>query len=171
MLGVYFIDLPVYRLPREEYDAAIDEHVRQRIQGLDDADTTLTQSFLARNPHVEAQWRHAARVEFGGEWKYNEIIGFIEMHFLGRQIRGEYWQVSSKRITRTRRKLFKHQTWNLANELKIPERATNAAIYDLVKGYVAACSRALKGRYIDTSRLEQIGSYVDWVSLVASQAH
>ena len=41
--------------------------------------------------------------QFGGAWKYNEIIGYIRLHFLGNQIRGEYWGVKAMCQVRTRR--------------------------------------------------------------------
>jgi hypothetical protein len=33
-------------------------------------------------------------MRYGGPWNFNEIIGFIRLHFLGSQIRGEYFAVT-----------------------------------------------------------------------------
>jgi hypothetical protein len=107
---------------------------------------------------------------YGGAWEYNEIIGYIQLHFLGSQIRGEYWQIKEKKIRGTRRKIFEYRTWKLAPEINIPSGASNSEIYALVRKYLNDCAKELKGRYIDVSRLEAIAPHVDWRGLLNSRS-
>ncbi len=44
---------------------------------------------------------------FGGQWEYNEIIGFLKFYVSGNtQIRSEYFETDSKRKVKTRKKIF-----------------------------------------------------------------
>ena len=103
---------------------------------------------------------------YGGSWQYNEIVGWVQLFFLGSQIRGEYWGVDAKRITRTRKKQFEFKSLKLVPEIDIPHAATNSEIFGVVQDYLSECQKKLKHRYIDTSRLELIGPYVDWRRLI-----
>lgn len=88
------------------------------------------------------------------------------MYILGDQIRGEFWRVKAKRIVRSRKKVFEYDTWKLVPEIDIPEEANNVEIFCLINEYLSDCKKELKGRYIDTSRLDIIGPFIDWRSFV-----
>lgn len=111
------------------------------------------------------QIREHAKVNFGGPWQYNEIVGYIRLHFVGSQIRGEYFAPNTSRIVKTRKRVFWLQTHKLAPEVSIPLTATSGQIFDLIKDYVDACKRELPRRYIDASQLMRLGPFVDWKGL------
>jgi hypothetical protein len=102
---------------------------------------------------------------FGGCWKFNEIIGYIRLHFLGTQIRGEYFGVKKKRIVKTRTKTLEYRTWKLAPEIEVPDEATDSDIFTFVMEYIADCKKELPRRHIDTELLEAMGPYVRWREL------
>lgn len=157
---VEFYDLPVYRLPAEDYERRVDEFVESYINA------ESMRDFYERNPGQATAARDRWRRHYGGAWQYNEIIGFIRLHFLGTQIRGEWWSVNATRITKTRHKQFEWQTHKLVPEIDVPGGATSAEIYDLITEYLDDCRRQLRGRFIDSSLLEKVGPYVDWRSLL-----
>jgi len=166
MAIVYFLDLPVYRLSRERYQAECVEYAEKIIYTGTPAQREVLNRYYAENPEQESSFRDCVQQLYGGAWEYNEVIGQIQLHFLGSQVRGEYWQMKGKRIQRTRRKTFEWQTWKLVPEMHIPDSATNAEILTIVRQYVSACGKELKHRYIDSRRLEAIGPYVNWRKLM-----
>jgi len=99
-------------------------------------------------------------------WRYNEIIGYLRLYFLGTQVRAEYWRVNRKRIVRTRRKIFQFWTWKVAPETELPVNGSSAEIYKAVQEHVESCRAALKGRFVDTRQLTTIGHYIDWRALL-----
>ncbi len=99
----YFFDLPVYRIPEDRYYKERDEYV----------DRLMTRPTTSLNPSTEgrlSQQDEAMRSHlfdsYGGVWRYIEIIGYVRLHLLGTQIRGEYWRVNKKRIVRARNKVL-----------------------------------------------------------------
>jgi hypothetical protein len=124
------------------------------------------QEFHKRYPGHKLLYEECLIKNYGGQWDYNEIIGFIRLHFVGRQIRGEYHGLDSKRITKTRKKLFTFKTWKLANEIDIPINSNNNEIFSIICDYIKDCEKELKKRYIDSTLFKVIGPHVDWVSLM-----
>jgi hypothetical protein len=128
----------------------------------------VKRQFYERNKDSAILFRDYLENKFGGAWNFNEIIGFIRLHFLGSQMRGEYWQVKAKRICKTRNKIFQYRTHKLAAEMWIPVKATNSQIFSLVIKYLEYCANELKGRYIDTVLLQKMGPHIDWRNLLNS---
>jgi hypothetical protein len=163
MGDIYFFDLPVYRLPYETYNADQDREVAEQISNM-----------KRGNPGYEPP--EATKLGIGqhqhekyGPWRFNEIIGYIRLHFLGSQIRGEYFSAEKKRNPLGRHRVFTYRTHKLAPELSIHPTisATNAEIFEAVKQYVVACKKELtKGRVIDDSILMTIGPHMDWRGLL-----
>ena len=94
------------------------------------------------------------------------LSGYIRLHFVGMQVRGEYWSTGAKRTVRTRKKIFEWKTWKLAPETDIPVEADSAEIFRFVLEHVAQCRSELKGRFVDTESLERLGPYLNWRALL-----
>jgi hypothetical protein len=155
----YFFDLPVYRLPESDYVEDQDRYVEEQI---DRAGGTT------RDADIQRGIREHARKSYGGPWRYNEVIGYIRLHFLGSQIRGDYFVVQAKRIVKTRRKIFWKVSHKCASEIEIPRDATSDAIFGVIHSYVDRCRQELGGRCIDDSDLTTLGKYIDWRGLYES---
>lgn len=165
MTDIFFYDVPVYRLFEAEYYRQREEFIEKTLYPPSDPLTATTRRALkAKDPNAEDFMRDHLAKAYGGPWRFNEIVGFIRLHFLGAQIRGEYWATEAKRIVRTRHKVFEWKTWKLAPERELPANATDAEIFAAVKGYLLACEKELKGRFIDRELLEVIGPRLDWRS-------
>jgi hypothetical protein len=160
--NIYFCDLMVYRLPREQYYSERERYVEKIM-----FPTEAHRQFYHGERSRGVAFKDHLVESYGGCWEYNETIGVIRLHFLGSQIRGEYFGVRARRIVRTRYKVFKYKTHKLAPEINIPGEATNAYIAGLVRQYVDDCRRELDNRYIDTEVLDRIAPHVDWRGLLS----
>jgi hypothetical protein len=142
----YFFDVPVYRIPAVQYNRERDAYI----------EANLNQNAGIRD-HL---WN-----SYGGCWQFNEIIGYIRLHFVGTQVRGEYFGVNGKRIVRTRTLTFAHLTHKLVPEVEIAHPITSASILAAVKVYLDNCKKELPRRYIDTELFEAIANHLDWHAL------
>ena len=154
---VYFHDLPVYRLPEEAYHASRDKFVADFV-----ADTVRNS-----NPKPEPVKRLTDNIkqhdyDKHGPWRFNEIIGYVRLHFLGSQVRGAFFSVSRKRLVLTRQKTLVYQTHKLAPEHQVPRDATNEQILQVITEYVDACRKEKPRRYFDDSWLRTVGPFIDW---------
>ena len=167
----YLMDLAVYRLSEADYYRQRTAFIEERLYPNDDPLTAETRRKLkAKDPNSDAFIVDHCENLYGGAWCYNEIIGFIDLHVFGTQVRGEYWRSGEKRIIRTRKKLFKFQTWKLGGEMDLPMNGTNAEIFAVIREYVRRCELELKGRHVDTRSLDLLGPFVDWNSFLRQSA-
>lgn len=159
------MDLPVYRLPEDRYYADRNAYVDEVMTKHPLPTTPRNPSTASNLTSSDAAMRDHLFESYGGAWNYNEIIGYLRLHFLGNQIRAEYWKVDRKRIVRTRRKVFTFWHWKLVPEDDVPMSGTSEEIYQAVLAHVEACKRELRGRFVDTSTLAALGPYIDWRAL------
>jgi hypothetical protein len=157
---LYFLDVPVYRLEREKYYSERTEFVDKTMYPDEDARKHY-------ESHYDSKVRFQDHLEtsFGGCWEYNEIIGYIRLHFLGSQIRGEYFAVNAKRIIRTRKKIFTYRTHKLAPEESISFLTSSAEIADAISRYIETCATELPNRYVDRSVFDAVARHVDWLGM------
>lgn len=161
----YFIEIPVYRIPEKQYSVELENYINKHLNSGTPQDVAFMQKTLKESPNLKLKFKEILKDDYGGNWKYNEIIGYIRLFFLGTQIRGEYWGTKAKRKRRTRKKFFEYKTWKLAPEIELHWETESSAIFAKVLEYITACSKELKGRYIDVRPLMVIGPYVDWMTL------
>ncbi len=162
----YFLDLPVYRLPEDEYyekrSTYLDSAVKKRRLSITPSSPSIAKRLAGREDKIREHLRNTS----GGAWRYNEIIGYVRLHLFGSQIRGEYWRVNVKRIRRTRIKhILELQAYKLAPETELPTTGSNNEIYLAILEHVDDCRKILKKRYLDAEQLTTIGPYVDWRAL------
>lgn len=143
----YFFDLPVYRIPRERYYQEREAFLIKNSSSSDDSSIR----------------DHLQRV-YGGPWEYNEIIGYIKLHFLGTQVRGECFAIRRQRLVRTGRKLLEFQTWKLAPEMSV-NAESNGTILESICNYIDACGREIPRRHIDTELFDALAPFVNWKAL------
>lgn len=140
----YFFDLPVYRIPRGRYYQEREAFLSKNSSSNDDS----------------AIREHLQRV-YGGPWEYNEIIGYIKLHFLGTQVRGEYFAIRRQRLVRTRRKVLEFQTWKIAPEISVNEESSGTILQSIYT-YIDACGREIPRRHIDTEMFDALAPFVNW---------
>ncbi|MEI6545123.1 MAG: hypothetical protein WCL60_16530 [Methylococcales bacterium] len=163
----YFFDIPVYRLPEDRYYRERDKYIEGMIYPEGSPFNEAMRTKEAADPHHNIAFRDHLQRTYGGCWRFNEIVGYIRLHFLGSQVRGEYYGVRKQRIVRSRTKTLEHQTWKLAPEIDIPYPHTNDGIFETARNYLEACRKELPGRYVDTELFEVVGKHVNWCDLFA----
>ena len=158
----YFFDLPVYRLPEAEYYEQRSRYIDRVLFPPNAPNLKARRDYAAQHPSAnESISAHLAHT-YGGAWIYNEIIGFIQLHFLGTQVRGEYYAVKAKRIVRSRHKTLEYKTWKLADKIDIPYNASSRQVLAKVREYIEACKAELPGRFIDTAKFEALAPFINW---------
>lgn len=160
ILDDYFIVIPVYRLEKEKYSKQMQEHIDNNFN--DDSD--LIKQAYENDPELKIQWESHFRKSYGGAWEFNEIIGHVKLYFFGSQIRGEYWAVNAKRITRSRKKQFEYKTHKLSYALSIRDKSS-IGILTTLREYIANCQKELKSRHLDTREFETLAPHINWESL------
>jgi len=154
----YFFVVPVYRLQEEKYYSEMNSDFEKQIsEAWDD-------SFRQNNPDLVRGWQQHHRSSYGGDWEFNEIIGYIKLYFMGTQVRGEYWSTIPRSKIRTRRKLFEYKTHKLYVECEVRE-TTNEGVLSAVHEYLIGCKKQLRNRYVDLREFDALKIHLDWKSL------
>jgi len=150
----FFFDIPVYIKSEGKYSRELTNYIDKNLN----KNNTVDIQMLFREEYVN---------RFGGHWRFNAIIGYIRLHFLGTQVRGEYYSLYAKRITRRSKAPFKNITHKLAPELEIGVSKDSEYVCSRVLEYLALCSneKLLKGRHIDLSMFNTLKSHINWSSL------
>ena len=101
--------------------------------------------------------------EFGGEWKYNQIIGYLVFYIVHSQINCAYYKGFNKKAMRKGKKEFnifddKVSTITLKNSYN------NAKIIESINWMIKHCKGQDKfqKRYIDTKIFDNILQFIDW---------
>ena len=160
----HLFEIHVYRLTEEAYSKKQNEYVIKQV-GDYDSEKLLFQSVKpeggeeARRKINEASYWFG---EFGGGWRYNEIIGYIRVYKYGSQVRAEYWQNDVKRIVKTRKKKFVTKNRKLVPEISIK----NGDIGEAIELCVNECKNKLKNRYLDLGTYDLVLRHVNWKSVL-----
>ena len=85
-----FFDLPIYRLSKDDYFRQRQQYVEEVIDYADGRNE--------RDPDIVRQMESHANGIYGGQWIYNEIIGFVRLYFDGSQVLGAYFRTNAKRL-------------------------------------------------------------------------
>lgn len=139
-------ELPIYRLKEDDYNESLREHIE-------------------KNSPMSAGY---SRKVYGGDWQYNEIIGFLRFYVSGkRQIRCEYWQTDAKRKVRTQKKQFIMTSDSYCAQNFNP-LASNEDLKTTIISCINHCKGQLnKNRYVDERLFRGTFDYIDWSSLLA----
>lgn len=143
-------EIPVYRLSEDDYYEKMRNHISQANQG---KDYPIDEGYL--------------RKEYGGEWRYNEIIGFLRFYRYGQnQIRCEYWETDAKKKVRTRKKQYSQVSDSYCAE-KFSPNSSNEKLSQTMKSAVEHCEQRLKRRVLDRELFDATVDLVDWKSLLS----
>lgn len=165
----YFFDVPIYRISESQYYRERDAYIEGELFPKDSPYVDVLRAADKADPSRNVAISDHFRRSYGGCWQFNEIIGYIRLHFLGSQVRGEYYGVNKKRIVRTRTKTLEYRTWKLAPEVEVPQPITREGVLAAVREYLEDCKKELPKRYIDTEQFDVIAKHVDWRALYLKQ--
>lgn len=145
-----FFEISVYRLEQEDYYGHMSAHIAKLNAG---NQYPLDKNYLREN--------------YGGEWQYNEIIGFLRFYRYGaNQIRCEYWETDAKKKVRTRKKRFVKLSDCYCKEL-FSNKAPNSELAEVMKRAVELCENLLKKRFLDREIFDNMVDFIDWRALLS----
>lgn len=139
-------ELPVYRLEEDKYNQLLCEHIDNK---------------------SPMSVEHS-RKSFGGDWQYNEIIGFLRFYVSGkRQIRCEYWETDAKSKVKSRKKQFVMTSDSYCTQNFNPS-ASNEDLKTVILECIDHCKEKLNKKwYVDEKLFKETFDYIDWSRLLA----
>lgn len=160
--NIFFI-IPIYRCTPDKYKQ---ENDAERKKMYND----FLESFqgLQKKERLAEESVDKSMLRKWVSWKYNEIVGYIELYTFFDQIRGDYYFIENQRIRRGFKKNnFVYQ--GKLFEMYTVHMKTNEEIFEkliIQLGAIKSERGRLKNKYIDLSELENLGSYIDWINLI-----
>lgn len=143
-------EMPVYRLSENNYYHGLAAYISKTNQG---KDHPMDVGYL--------------RSQYGGDWRYNEIIGFLRFYRYGEnQIRCEYWETEAKKKVRTRKKQFIQKGDSYCAE-PFSRKSSNVELARTMRSAVEHCENRLKNRVIDRQLFDASVDFIDWQSLLS----
>ena len=151
--GKTLFELPIYRVSEEQYYKSFSEHYEKR-------------KIPHNNLLYEESLNQNLRKDLGGDWKYNEIVGYLRFYKYvdySIYINCFYYKVNKKRITKTRTKQFIPIDDTLY-KIIIIYSYDNQQIAKKITEMVDWCSTlpAVHKRYIDREIFDNTVNCIDW---------
>ena len=99
-------------------------------------------------------------------WKYNEIIGYLNLYILGSQFRADVWMVKKCRhYAGITKKKFLY--CGKAFEKQIPRGYTSSEIFKfMIDQLLYINSKDYKRRHFDLRAFKAAGRFIDWNGLI-----
>ncbi len=143
-------EISVYRLGESDYYDQLSAHITKLNVG---KQCQLDENYL--------------RADYGGDWRYNEIVGFLRFYRYGaNQIRCEYWETDAKKKVRTRKKRFIKTSDSYCNA-HFSMEASNSELAGIMKSAVEHCEVRLTKRVLDRELFDSMVDFVDWRTLLS----
>lgn len=147
----YLFEIPVYRLGESDY-------YKKLIDYKNSINSKLAISMSDACLHKQ----------YGGDWRYNEIIGFLRFYRYGsNQIRCDYAETDAVKKTRTRKKLFENISDIYCAE-PFTISSSNVDLAKTMRNAIEHCEIRLKkkNRVLDKELFENAVDFIDWRSLL-----
>lgn len=155
MFGQELIEIPIYRCSEKLH---YDQCKKDIERGKSDF----------RKP-IEDNIRHMLEDQYKTPWNYNEVIRWLVIYKQGIDLVGEEWIDNHERIFRNRKRNYKFNSSSAIRVRIFPEYSARQ-IYDALLAEIEEYSNQskLKNRYVNISKLRNIGPFVDWRSIMDS---
>ncbi len=169
MNETFIFDVPIYRTSRASYNEDQESYIDEWLYDHSGLSRAEMEDYYRTHPNQKIlksdyYWR-----QYGGPWRFNNIIGYIRLYLDGYQVWGQLWYVYVKKVVRKPRHkilICKNAGLGFGIPVDIPTKSSNGEIFDLVMKYLDSVRPRFKKRFIDSSLLETVGPYVDWKSLI-----
>jgi len=171
MSETFIFDIPTYRTTKASYSEDQELYIDECLYDHSELSRSEMEAFYKDNPHSEIRNRDYYWRQYGGPWRFNQIIGYIRLYLTGYQVQGQLWYVYAKRLVRKPRHkilICKNAGLGFGIPVDISPRSSNVEIFSHIMKYLDSIRTNPKftNRFIDSSLLEMIGPYVDWWSLI-----
>ena len=148
--GVILFELPIYRVTKEKYNHELHKYVKKYKQ-------------FNPDPEIEIKLNVGLQKDFGGDWKYNEIIGYLEFYIIANDIRCAYYQGFNKIARKNGKRLFQIYDDTVTKSI-IKNSYTNEKIIESINWMIEHCKSQdmFKKRYINTKIFDNMIQFIDW---------
>jgi hypothetical protein len=157
----FFFEIPIYRCSEDEHNTQWQHEIDRLMQSV--------KPYKDRNPEGYKERLEYVRQLTWRQWRYAEVVGWIRLHRLDTQIRGELWFSTAKRIVRGCKapirwqgKAFERTCWPSETDEEI-----GCAIMAQLKTFAA--SGGFRRRYIDLECFTAIYDKIGWRRLLRFQ--
>jgi len=168
MNETFIFDVPIYRIEEASYYADRKSYVDAHLYEHPEQSRSEREAFYREYPDKKIRDSDYHQRQYGGPWRFNDVIGYIRLYLDGYQVRGQLWYVNVKRVLRKPRhkRLFCKNT-RFGIPCDISPQSSNREIFNQIMQYLDSVRPRFKNRFIDSALLETVGPYVDWKSLIS----
>jgi hypothetical protein len=162
---LYFFQIPIYRCTSEKFRNETLELIKKRKEYFENQlhwQRTSSERLLILKKSV---FQDIEKRAFSKHWKYNEVIGWIELYIWSGQIRGDLWEVNRKRIKRFGKKEYFYLSKIFEMHIFTNE-SSNKIFLRLLESLRKLNDEIFQKRYMDLSILENTGKFINWKKLV-----
>jgi len=156
----YFFELSVYRVSESAYYSEFDRHLERFWDETERMHGRTRQELFPDDQRALIQEQQLR--EFGGSWRYNQVVGWVRLFVLGSQIRGECWMVTAERLMRRGRREYRYpgQAFTLNCSRRMSANQIRDAVFVELAGFQKECRN---GRCVlDLSSFENAARYMNW---------
>lgn len=158
---VYVIEVPVYSVSEGRYDAEFCTYKERLVERLCQGGGSREdhQGFVNGLPRLLE--------EFGGRWRYNQIVGFVGILPLGCQLRGYIWLSMAKRVQRKLR-CKRIECRAKGFEMTVRNEDDSEKIFCSLLDNLRALEKGdlLRRRHLDLRAIMAVGPFINWRELV-----
>lgn len=159
MINDTFFEIPIYSCDQNE----LAQHVKNTV----DHDMAQVKDF--GNGFWQKQWEEEYQRRM---WpvRFNALVGYIEVHIVGTQLRADWWFTDKKKIfAAAKDRGVIRWVGKLIEKGYSTQSMTSAEIFNDFRSAIVHAVKTenrLKRRFIDYSAFDRIGPYVDWLSIL-----
>ncbi len=150
-----FFEIPIYRCTLTSHSAYMDVE-EQKLVPLENKEKFPVFYTSVYNYFHKEKWY---------SWKYNEIIGYLNVYILGSQFRGDVWLIDKQRIDKgIRKKKFRLLGKTFEKEI-LRQKSSTEIFKFMLETLILHNKKEYKKYHFDLKTFKVIGQFVDWVEL------
>jgi len=155
----YFFSVPIYIKSENRYFEDRKNFIEQKLNTYKDYGVKI-------DNRKEVMADQLAR-EYGGGWRYNQIVGYVKLYFYGDQVRGDLYYQRGQRIRRVRRNRIEYKFTNILTGYPIKITCSSKDIFEIIMKSLDEVQNKdyLRDRFVDVSDLKVIGPHINWKDL------
>ena len=161
----YFFEIPIYRVKRLTFQAQFEKDQASHL----DRQRALGGVLPGQLRDWESMVRDRYWASYGAPWRFNQVVGWVRLFWLGSQLRGDLWLVRARRYSRR----MAHKQFTLegkAFEIWIDEDEADSEILAQLRQEFVELERAFKSRrlVLDLECFDNLAPHVRWRTLMMS---
>ena len=151
-----FFEIPIYRCTLNEHTAYMQIEESKIKEAVPSTLYPESAQAILNNFHASIWY----------PWKYNEIIGYLNLYIMGSQFRADLWLAKKLRYNRgITKKTFKY--YGKALEKQMPRNKSSEEIFEFMLEELKKLNeRDFRKHYFDLKTFKVIGKFINWIELI-----